>query len=201
MRKVCLDDLIGLKEYEEIRPRFRERIIAHKRVRRVLIGPEMTLLFEDHDTVLSQVQEMLRAERITLPTAVAEELAVYNDLVPEDGGLAATLMIEIEDPEVRERKRREYVGLDDALTLELGDVSVRGSFDALGRFEDRTAAVRFVNFALPPDGRARLLDAATTVTLKVQHPKYAASVTLSDEIRRSLAIDLDPLNVEAMRKA
>lgn len=200
MRKVRLDDLIGLKEYEQIRPRFRERIIAHKRARRVHLGPEMTLVFEDHDTVLSQVQEMLRAERITLPSAVAEELAVYNDLVPEDGGLSATLMIEVVDPEERERRRRELVGLDEALSLELGDVTIRASFDALGRFDDRVAAVRFVSFALPPDGRERLLDPATAVSLRVHHPRYEATATLSDEARRSLAVDLDPVNAEASRK-
>lgn len=200
MRKVRLDDLVGLKEYEQIRPRFRERIIAHKHARRVQLGPEMTLVFEDHDTVLSQVQEMLRAERITLPSAVADELAVYNELVPEDGSLSATLMIEVVDPEERERRRRELVGLDEALTLELGDVAIRASFDALGRFEDRVAAVRFVSFALPPDGRVRLLDPKTTVSLKVHHPRYEASATLSDETRRSLAVDLDPVNAEASRK-
>jgi hypothetical protein len=200
MRKVRLDDLMGLKEYEAVRPRFRERIIAHKRARRVHLGPEMTLVFEDHDTVLSQVQEMLRAERITLPSAVAEELAAYNDLVPADGGLSATLMIEIVDPEERERRRRELVGLDEALTLELGDVSVRGSFDAPGRFDDRVAAVRFVSFALPPDGRERLLDPATSVSLKVSHPAYEATAALSEEARRSLAVDLDPVNAEASRK-
>lgn len=200
MRKVRLDDVMGLKEYEAVRPRFRERIIAHKRVRRVHLGPEMTLVFEDHDTVLSQVQEMLRAERITLPSAVAEELAVYNDLVPADGGLAATLMIEIEDPVERERKRREYLGLDDALTLQLGDARVAGAFDPLGRFDDRVAVVRFVTFALPPDGRARLLDASTEATLRVDHPKYQAAVALSPEARRSLAVDLDPVNAEAARK-
>jgi hypothetical protein len=200
MRNVRLDDVIGLKEYEAIRPRFRERIIAHKRVRRVLLGPEMTLVFEDHDTVLSQVQEMLRAERITLPSAVAEELTVYNDLVPADGGLAATLMIEIEDAVERERKRREYLGLDDVLTLELGDAKVAGVFDPLGRFEDRVAVVRFVTFALPPDGRARLLDGAIDVVLRVNHPKYQAAVTLSPEARRALAVDLDPVNAESARK-
>lgn len=200
MRKVRLDDLMGLKEYEQVRPRFRERIIAHKRARRLHLGPEMTVVFEDHDTVLSQVQEMLRAERITLPSAVAEELTVYNDLVPLDGGLAATLMIEIEDPEARERRRRELVGLDDALSLDLGGVSVKGSFDPLGRFEDRVAVVRFVHFALPPDGRARLLDPASVVTLAVRHPAYTATVTLPDEARRSLAVDLDPVNAESARR-
>ncbi len=194
MRKVVPGELLGLGEYEAIRPRFRERIIAHKRARRVALGPEMTLLFEDHDTVLSQVQEMLRAERISMPSAIDDEIAAYNDLVPPDGGLLATLMIEIEDPEVRERRRREYVGLDESVTLELGSDVARGSFDAAGRWPDRVAAVRYVTFALGPDARAKLLDETVPARVVVKHPIYEAVAELGPATRRSLAVDLDPRN-------
>ncbi len=196
MRRVTADELLSLGAYEQVRDRFRQRIIAHKRDRRLLLGPEMSLVFEDHDTVLMQVQEMLRSERISAPKAVREELEVYNDLVPPDGALLATLMIEVEDPEVRERRRREYVGLDDCVRLEIGACSVRGEFDAMGRFEDRVAAVRYVTFRLPPDGRALLLDAAQPARVVVDHPRYRAEVALGDATRRSLAEDLAPENAQ-----
>ncbi|MBI5512657.1 MAG: DUF3501 family protein [Deltaproteobacteria bacterium] len=194
MRTVTADELLPLGAYEAVRDRFRARIIAHKRARRVLLGAEMSFLFEDHDTVLSQVQEMLRAERISSAAGVRDELEAYNDLVPEDGCLKGTLMIEVEDPETRERRRRELVGLDDALWLELGGHRCPGEFDALGRFEDRTAAVRYVQFRLPPAGRALLLDGAAEAALVVRHPRYEARAALNPEARRSLAEDLDPAN-------
>src|SRR3954471_19964675 len=111
MRKVTRDEILPFNAYESIRDTFRGRMIQHKKTRRVILGPEMSLLFEDHDTVLLQVQEMLRAERISDPTAVRFELETYNELVPADGALLATLMIELNDRDERERRRHEYFGL------------------------------------------------------------------------------------------
>lgn len=201
MRKVTVDEILALGAYEQVRDRFRQRLIAHKRDRRVFLGPEMTLVFEDHDTVLMQVQEMLRAERISAPKAVREEVDVYNDLVPADGALLGTLMLEIEDAAVREQRRRDYLGLDASVRFEVGSHSVTGTMDAAGLFEDRIAAVRYVSFALPPDARALLLDASQPARVVVDHPRYKASVALSEAGRRSLAEDLDPENSEAAQRA
>ena len=120
MRSVKQDELLGLASYEGIRDQFRARLIDHKKRRRILLGPEVSLMFEDHDSVMLQVQEMLRTERISDPTAVRFEVETYNDLVPPDGALLATLMIEEPDQDERERKRREYVGLDRAVFMEIG---------------------------------------------------------------------------------
>jgi hypothetical protein len=196
MRKVTVDELLPLGAYEQVRERFRQRVIAHKKARRVFLGPDMTVLFEDHETALLQVQEMLRAERVTAPRAVREELESYNELVPPDGALRATLMIELEDADERERVRRELVGLDERLHLALGDRVVRAEFDAYGRFDDRIAVVRYVTFPMPDDGRAALLDLAREVRLVVDHPRYQATAALSEATRRSLADDLDPESAE-----
>ena len=201
MRKVTVDEILALGAYEQVRDRFRQRIIAHKRDRRVFLGPEMSLVFEDHDTVLMQVQEMLRAERISAPKAVREEVDVYNDLVPDDGALLGTLMLEIEDAAVREQRRRDYLGLDASVRFELGPHAVTATMDAAGLFEDRIAAVRYVSFALPPDARALLLDLAQPARVVVDHPRYQAAVTLSEAARRSLADDLDPENSDAAARA
>ena len=197
MRKVTADELLPLGAYEQVRERFRQRVIAHKKLRRVFLGPDMTALFEDHDTALLTVQEMLRAERVSAPRVVREELASYNELVPPDGALRCTLMIEIEDPDERERVRRELVGLDDRMHLALGDRVVKAEFDAYGRFDDRVAVVRYVTFAMPDDGRALLLDPTVEARVVIDHPRYQATVVLSEATRRSLADDLDPENAEA----
>lgn len=200
MRKVTVDELLPIGAYEQVRDRFRQRMIAHKRDRRIFLGPEMTVIFEDHDTVLLQVQEVLRSERITAPKAVREELEVYNDLVPRDGALLGTLMIEIVDEVEREQKRRAYVGIDNHVHLELGGRRFSASFDPTGRYEDRTAVVRYVSFDLPPEGRALLLDLAQPAKVVVDHPKYQAEVTLSEATRRSLAEDVAPENSELHTK-
>lgn len=201
MRKVTPDEILSLGAYESVRDRFRARIIAHKRARRLLPGPAMSVVFEDHDTALFQVQEMLRAERISTPKAVREEIDVYNSLVPPDGCLLATLMIEIEDAAEREVRRREYVGLDEHVRIELGEHRVKGEFEDWGKFEDRISAVRYVTFRLPPDGRALLLDASVPARFVVDHAKYQATVELSPETRRSLAEDLATENAESAQGA
>ena len=196
MRKVTVDELLPLGAYEQVRETFRQRVIAHKRARRVFLGPDMTALFEDHDTALYTVQEMLRAERVSAPRAVREELAGYNELVPPDGALRATLMIEVVDAGERERVRRELHGLDEHVHLAIGDRTVRAEFDAYGRFEDRIAVVRYLTFAMPADGRSLLLDFSREAKLVVDHPKYQATAALSEVTRRSLADDLDPESAE-----
>lgn len=191
MRKVSSDDLLDLASYEAARPALRAELIAHKKRRRVLLGPEMSLVFEDHHTVKHQVHEMLRAEKINDPLAVQAEVDTYNDLIAPDGSLLATLMIEVEDPAVRDMRRSDLAGIDDALFIELGDARAPGVFDPLGRGDGRTAVVRYVSFALPADGASRLLNLSQPARLVCAHPRYGYSAVLSEETRRSLAKDLE----------
>src|SRR5262249_7424824 len=95
IRPVSLDELLGLDRYEQIRNEFPRGIIELKRTRRLAVGDIITLVFENHDTVFFQVQEMMRAERITDLDAIREELEVYNALLPQPGELSATMLIEI----------------------------------------------------------------------------------------------------------
>lgn len=192
MRKVKPEDLMDLAAYEAARPELRARIIAHKRRRRVLLGPDISMLFEDTQTVRHQVQEMLRAERITAPEAVRFEVDTYNDLIAPDGALLATLMIEVENPAVRETRRRDLHGIDDAIALQIGDARFPATFDAAGRYEDRVAVVRYATFALPPNGRDLLLDRSKPATIVCTHPRYGYRAELSDDTRRALAEDLTP---------
>src|SRR5439155_24871586 len=97
MKKIDRSEILPLGEYEKIREPFRKRVVDMKRARRLQLGAEMSIVFENHDTMLMQVQEMLRTERITNEKGIAHELETYNELVPNDGELAATLFIEIPD--------------------------------------------------------------------------------------------------------
>ncbi len=197
MRVVKADEILGLAAYEQVRDRFRQRVIEHKKARRLFLGPEMSLLFEDHDTVLHQVQEMLRAERITEASAVQFEIDTYNELLPPDGALLATLMIELHDADERERKRREYVGLDTSIALEIGAKRFVARFNAEGIYPDRIAVVQYLTFDLGPDGRALLLDEKLPARIVCTHPKYPHAVDVPMTVRSSLARDLDPANAES----
>src|SRR5215470_1248611 len=121
IRPVTLDDVVGLDRYEAIRDDVRRRIIALKRGRRVSVGPDVTFVFENHDTIYFQVQEMLRAERITDLDAVRDELAVYNALLPQPGELSATMLIEITQQDRIEERLLRLLGIDEAVCLQVGE--------------------------------------------------------------------------------
>src|SRR6266542_3704575 len=110
MRPLVLEDILDLQRYEIERPEFRRRVIAVKSRRRVPLGPLVTLVFENRDTVGFQIQEMARIERIALPEKVAQEVAVYNELLPGPGQVAATLFIEVTKPEDVQPTLDRFIG-------------------------------------------------------------------------------------------
>jgi len=194
MKKIELSDVRNLHEYELIRDDWRRSVIAEKARRRVLLGPSMSLVFENRLTVLGQIQEMCRAERIVKPEAVRQEIDVYNDLLPDAGELAATLMVEItEESRIRPELDR-LIGLTEGrvLFLELGERRVFARFLGGQSREDRIAAVQYLRFPVGEDAAAReaLLDLRVPAFLRIAHPNYQAATELSAETRRELARDL-----------
>jgi hypothetical protein len=198
MRKVERGELLPLAGYEQIRERFRARIVAEKKVRRVALGPHVTALFENHDTALLQIQEMLRTERITREGAILHEIETYNQLVPGDHELSATVMLEIDEKADRETFLFEAKGLDRAFALIVDGTRCRGQHDEARESPERTTAVHYLKFALAPAAEASLRAVLTkakkpadvTVELVVEHPRYSAKTTLSASLVQDLAEDL-----------
>jgi hypothetical protein len=191
MRKVDRSELLDLGAYEQVRERFRNRVIASKQVRRLQLGPHMSLVFENHDTVLLQIQEMIRTERLSDPRAIEHELDTYNELLPEGDRLSATLFIEYDDPAQRSDMLRRFASLREQVVLRIGDAHARARFSVHhGEELDRLPAVNYLIFELDPDARSRLADPNTTATLVVDHPDYAVSCALSPQLRAELAHDL-----------
>src|SRR5687768_5717130 len=148
MKPVQRAELLDLGAYEQVRPHFMARVIEQKRARYVSLGSNMTVLFENHDTVLLQIQEMLRTERITAEKAIAHELETYNELVPGDGELSATIFIEYPERDERERMLVELAGIDDKFYVELGGERSGLVPDRRGTDPGRTLAVHYVKFRL-----------------------------------------------------
>ena len=191
MRKVDRSELLDLGAYEQVRERFRNRVIASKQLRRLQLGPHMSLVFENHYTMLLQIQEMIRTERISDERAIQHELDTYNELLPEAGKLSATLFIEYEDAAQRSDMLRRFASLREQVILRVGDVQARARFAVhFGEELDRLPAVNYLTFELDAGARARLLDPGGTATLVVDHPDYAVSIALSPQLRAELAHDL-----------
>ncbi len=185
-------EILNLVEYERVREARRGEIIELKKPRRVQVGRYLTFVFENRETVWLQIQEMVRAERIVDEAKIAEEVEVYNGLLPRPGELAATMLIEITEPSEIKPVLDRLLGIDtrDYVSLTVGPHVVVGDFESGHSDEERgkLSAVHFVRFALPPEARRIFLE--VPVALVVEHPNERARTVLSDETKRSLLQDL-----------
>ncbi|HVB94399.1 MAG TPA: DUF3501 family protein [Acidimicrobiales bacterium] len=198
-RELTLDDIADQRAYERERDEFRRQVIAAKKVRRVTVGPVITLTFENRLTMRFQVQEMARAEKMVSDQQIQHELDVYNRLLPAPGELSATLFLELTSEADLRRWLPELVGVEHSAELRIGTgdavevVSSRpeADHDAHLTREETTAAVHYVRFRLTP----AQVDAFALgpVTLAINHPNYPdglPGVVLSDATRSELASDL-----------
>jgi hypothetical protein len=189
VKKVGLDDILGLSGYEKVREDFLRRIIELKRKRRISIGDRVSLVFENRDTVIFQIQEMLRAERIADLDKIREEIAVYNELIPNAGELSATVFLEIEDQTYLRDELLKFLGIDEALTLRVGGHSVRGQFEEGRSKDDKISAVQYVRFRFTAEAQKDFI-AGARAELAIDHANYRASAVLSADQQKSLAADL-----------
>jgi hypothetical protein len=193
MRPLTFDDLLPLDEYAGRRREFFASLERYlDRYRRVRIGPRLTLLFENRQTLWFRVQELLRIARLADPSAVQSELEVYNRLLPGRDRLQAALLIDIADETHLKDELAEWQSLrGDALRLRLGDAQFPAQLISC-RPEDRCiGAAHWVQFTLPLTDRPRLADFRVPTFVEVAHGTYRhISAPLSDDIRQSLLEDL-----------
>src|SRR5690606_15655814 len=153
MKRLTPDDLMSLERYARERNDFRARVLDHKRRRQLAVGPNTTWCFEDRLLVQYQIQEMLRAERISAPEAIAEELEAYNPLIPDGTNWKVTLLIEFPDPEERKRHLRSLKGIEDRCWVQVAGhdrVLAIADEDLERENEEKTSAVHFLRFQLTP---------------------------------------------------
>ena len=195
-RKLELADIADQRAYEREREEFRAAIIQLKKRRRVPVGPIVSVVFENRDTIRWQVQEMARAERMMTDAQIQTELDTYNPLIPEPGQLVATLFIELTDTGGMTSWLPRLVGIERSVELLIGEgegadvvrCTVDPEHEAQLTREDITASVHYVRFDLTPGQIERF--ATEPVVLAVNHANYAEGAHLSDESKASLLDDL-----------
>jgi hypothetical protein len=190
MRLLEASELADLERYARLRDDYRRSVIAHKRSRRMPVGDRVTLVFEDRETLRFQVQEMLFVERIRDPARVQDELDIYNELMPRERELSATLFIEITElREIRPELDR-LIGLDEHVSLVIGAGAradrVAADFDRKQLEEDRLSAVQYIRFRLAPAQAERFADPAVPAAIQIGHPAYDRSAEIPPDVRDSL---------------
>jgi hypothetical protein len=191
MQPIQRSEILPLGEYEMIRGRFRARVIEEKRPRRVKLGDHISATFENRDSVLLQIQEMLRTERITSEGAVMHEIETYNELVPGPGQLSVTLFVEIPDKDLRDRMLVDLAGLEESIFLEVDGerFPVSGKREE-GYIEGRTTAVHYLKVRLSAEAVNELRAKRAKAALVVAHPRYEARADFGKATLAALAEDL-----------
>jgi len=188
MQPVTLAEIKNIADYELERDAWRPKVLAIKERRRIRVGDHLTFLFENRETVRYQVQEMMRIERLVRQHDIEHELGTYNELIPKQHGLCASLLIEYETPELRAVWLRKLLGLENHIWIAVGDTApVKANFDTRQIATDRISSVQYISFQFTAEQAALLGKGAKLV---VDHPSYQAETVLSAEHLAALAEDL-----------
>ena len=194
MQKLTREDLYSLENYAAVRDEFRGEVLLHKRNRRLELGTNAALYFEDRLTMQYQIQEMLRIERIFEADGIKEELDAYNPLIPDGSNWKATFMIEFPDVEERQAMLKQLVDIENRVFVRVGDmdkVYAIADEDLDRADEKKTSAVHFLRFELTGDMVAALKDGAA-LSAGIDHDNYQVEISpVAENIRKSLVGDLD----------
>lgn len=194
MKKLDRSQLYSLEQYAEKRADIRARVMAHKQNRRLPIGPNATLYFEDLETIHYQVQEMLRVEKVFEAAGIEEELEAYNPLIPDGTNWKATFMLEYDNEQERKIQLGKLLGIDQAVWMRVGDLDIVrpiSNEDLERENEDKTAAVHFLRFELDKD-MVQALKEGAPISAGIDHQHYSYSLTpIPANIQTSLMNDLD----------
>jgi len=192
MKTIEINELLNIIDYEKVRNTYRSDIISYKTNRRVLLGNQISMVFENRKTMKFQIQEMMRAERMVHDEAIQHEIDVYNSLLPAENELSATLFIEITEEEKIREDLHKFLGLTDgkSLWIEFGSNKVFAEFEAGRSEEDRISSVHYIRFAFTPAQIEEFQNSQVPAFMKISQNSYQHSLLLGNEIRTSLISDL-----------
>ena len=192
MKSIAADTLMNIIEYEKVRHKYRQDIIAYKKNRRISLGPNIMLTFENEKTLTFQIQEIMRAERLVHDEQIQEEVDVYNTIMPPENGLSATLFIEV----VEEAKIRpvlnKFIGLTDhqTLYLDINGEKVYAEFEQGREEENKISSVHYVQFLFSNEQKNNFTDSESETKLGIDYKDYKYTETVPDGLQRSLCKDL-----------
>jgi len=192
MKTLNKESLMDIIEYEKVRHDYRKEVIDYKVNRRVALGPNITMVFENEKTLSFQIQEIMRAERLVHDEQIQEEIEVYNSIMPPEGGLSATLFIEITDEKKIKSILNDFIGLTDGdnLYFQIGNDKIFAKFEEGREEEDKISSVHYVQFYFNQEQKNKLADLSQSVNIVIDYNKYVYSFPIQDQMRLSLLEDL-----------
>jgi hypothetical protein len=189
---ITRDSLITLEAYAKARTSMRDEVMAQKKLRRVKLGENILLIFENELLIRYQIQEMLRVEKIFEEDGIRHELESYVPLVPTGSNFKVTMQIEYADENQRREMLAKLKGVEDRVWVRVDGfdpVFAIADEDLERENAEKTSAVHFLRFELSASAVAAA-KAGATISVGVDHPHYQSVVTVGDATRASLASDL-----------
>ena len=193
IQKLTKNSLWTLEHYARVRDKFRKEMIEHKKSRMVSLGENLTLHFEDAQTIKYQVQEILRIEKTFEEEGIVDELEAYNPLIPDGTNFKCTMMIEFSDEAVRKEKLKSLKGIEDKVWVRVegrDKVWAIADEDLARENDEKTSAVHFLRFELDED-MIKSLHYGVGMSIGVDHIQYSVSIDpVSIDLRNNLVKDL-----------
>ncbi len=191
LKKIEYSDIIPYHEYLKIRKDFQDKIIKLKKNRRVQVGENITFVFENRETVLYQIQEMIRLEKMTDERLIRNEIEVFNQLIPDENELCATMLIEIFERHLIKPILNSLIGIHDKkIFLEFDEESITPIFYEENLPDGRISAVQYVKFIFNEEQVKKFIDTKTQAKLLIKHPNYQAETIIPENVKSSLIEDL-----------
>ncbi|HEY7976715.1 MAG TPA: DUF3501 family protein [Rhizomicrobium sp.] len=190
-RKITPADIIAYEKYAAERAQLRKNIIPVKKNRRMEVGPFATFYFENYETMWMQAQEMLHIEKGGAGQ-IGGELEAYNPLIPQGSELIATLMLEIENVDVRNRELFRLAGIEESIYIEMNQERIAATpteYDDRTTPDGKTSSVHWVRFRFSPEQIAKFRDASVNAVLGVAHPAYGHMAVIPPDVRAELSKD------------
>jgi len=191
LKKIELKDIIPYNDYLKVRKEFQQKIIKLKKNRRVQVGDNITFVFENRETVLYQIQEMIRLEKMTDEKLIQQEIDVFNKLIPDENELCATIFIEIFERQFIKPILNSLVGIqDNKIFLKFADESITPIFIDENLPDGRISAVLYARFKFNSNQVEKFLNPKNLVSIEINHPNYKAETIIPENVRLSLMEDL-----------
>jgi len=192
MKPIVITDLMNIIEYEKVRNDYRSELMDYKKKRRISLGPNITITFENRKTMKFQIQEMMRAERMVHDNQIQEEIDVYNSLLPLVNGLSATLFIEVTDEAQIRPVLNQFIGLTEgkAIYFEIEDQKIYAEFETGREKSNKISSVHYIQFDLDEKNMTDFLNDGIAVAITIDYNDYQCSEILTKTMRSSLIEDL-----------
>ena len=192
MKPIVITDLMNIIEYEIVRNVYRSELMDYKKMRRISLGPNITITFENRKTMKFQIQEMMRAERMVHDNQIQEEIDVYNSLLPLVNGLSATLFIEVTDEAQIRPVLNQFIGLTEVKAIYFGieDQKIYAEFETGREESNKISSVHYIQFNFNDTAKAAFLDNPQSVKLIINYKNYTYSETINEGMHKSWSEDL-----------